>query len=51
MTDFDKNYILCKDWIDECRELFLNKLNSENSLLDLMIIDFKNENKVNTKLI
>ena len=51
MTDFDKNYILCKDWIDECRELFLNKLNNENSLLDLTIIDFKNENKVNTKLI
>jgi hypothetical protein len=51
MDDFEKNYILCKDWLDECRELFLNKINTENSLLDLMLISFKKENNVNIKLL
>jgi hypothetical protein len=51
MDDFEKNYILCKDWLDECRELFLNKINTENSLLDLMLISFKKENNVSIKLL
>jgi hypothetical protein len=45
MENYDENYIKCKRWSDKCHELFLNKLNSENSLLDLMIDGFVNEDE------
>ena len=43
MDNYDENYLLCKEWSNKCHELFLNKLNTENSLLDLMIDGFNKE--------
>ena len=44
MEKFDKNYILCKEWSDICHTAFMDKFNNENSLLDLIINDFKSYN-------
>ena len=50
MENFDENYILCKEWSDICHTAFMNKFNNENSLLDLIISDFKSPNSI-SKLI
>ena len=44
MENFDENYTLCKEWSDICHIAFMNKFYNENSLLDLMINDFKSSN-------
>lgn len=35
MENFDKNYELCKEWIDLVHNKLIQKINSENSLLEL----------------
>lgn len=40
MQNYDENYKLCKEWSNKCNKLFVDKLESENSLLDLMIGGF-----------
>jgi hypothetical protein len=50
MENFDENYTLCKEWSDICHIAFMNKFYNENSLLDLMINDFKSSN-IASKLI
>lgn len=37
LDDFDNNYQLCKDWIQECHDIFINRLHNENSMLDMII--------------
>lgn len=37
MENFDENYILCKEWSDLVHTKLMYKLNTENSLLDLLI--------------
>ena len=44
MENFDENYVLCKEWSDICHTAFIHKFNNENSLLDLIINDFKSYN-------
>lgn len=43
MLDFEKNYKLCKEWTDMCHDKTMEKLNNENSLIDLMLDGFKKE--------
>ena len=35
--DFDNNYQLCKDWIKECHDIFIDRLHKENSMLDMIV--------------
>lgn len=44
MNNFEDNFLLCKKWTDECHRLFMEKFNTENSLLDLIIDEFKKPN-------
>lgn len=37
ISDFDNNYQLCKDWIKECHDIFIDRLHKENSMLDMMV--------------
>ena len=37
LSDFDKNYKLCKDWVQECHNIFMDRLYNENSMLDMII--------------
>lgn len=37
MENFDENYMLCKEWSDLVHTKLMYKLNTENSLLDLLI--------------
>jgi len=46
MENFDKNYELCKEWINVVHDKFMEKLNNENSLLDLILNDFCDNNKL-----
>ena len=41
MNNFEENYKLCKEWSDECLSLFMDRLNSENSLLNNFLMEFK----------
>lgn len=43
MSNYDENYKICKEWSNKCNKLFIDKLESENSLLDLMFDGFKEE--------
>ena len=43
MKNYDENYKLCKEWTNKCHELFIKKLESENSLLDLILGGFDKE--------
>lgn len=45
MENFDENYKKCKEWVDMCHNSFMNKMNGQNSLLDLILNDFKKESK------
>jgi len=49
MNDFDKNYKLCKEWVELVHIKLMEKINNENSLLDLVLNDF-DENNQNKKL-
>ena len=44
MENFDKNYKLCKEWIEIVHDLMMKKINTENSLLGIVFDDFKNNN-------
>jgi len=46
MKNFDENYNLCKQWSDDVHTKFISKIESENSLLDLLFNGFKNENNL-----
>jgi hypothetical protein len=39
LSDFDRNYKLCKDWVEECHNIFMDRLHNENSMLDMIIND------------
>ena len=41
LLDFDNNLKLCQDWVDECHNIFMERLHKENSMLDMLI-----ENKI-----
>lgn len=54
LNEFDSNYLKLKEWTNECHLAFLKKLESENSMLDMLIDDFKTENaqiKINKKFL
>ena len=41
MKNFDKNYTLCKEWVNCAHNKLIEKINTENSLLDLVSVSFK----------
>jgi hypothetical protein len=41
MENFKINYELCTLWTDKCHNLLMDRINTENSLLDIMIGEFK----------
>lgn len=43
MNQFDENYRLCENWINEVHDKFMNKIENENSLLDLFERNFEKE--------
>jgi hypothetical protein len=45
MADFDKNYKLCKDWVESVHIKLMEKINNENSLLDLVLNNFDENNQ------
>jgi hypothetical protein len=49
--DYDKNYILCKNWVNECHLKLMNKLNTENSFLDIIKNGLHNNLNKTTKKI
>ena len=53
MDDFDKNHRLCKDWIESVHMKLMEKINNENSLLDLIYNNFNedNRNEIQKKLL
>ncbi len=51
MKNFEANYKLCILWTDKCHNLLMNRINSENSLLDIMIGGFKKSKSETKKLI
>jgi len=46
LDNFDENHKLCENWSNECHTQLTNKINSENSLLDIILNDFKKNNKI-----
>ena len=36
MINFDKNHILCKQWSDDCLSIMMNRIENENSMLDMI---------------
>lgn len=51
MQDFDKNFKLCKEWSDLVFEKIMQKIQNENSLLDLIRKNSLNIENVNKKLL
>ena len=53
MDDFDKNHKLCKNWVESVHIKLIEKINNENSLLDLISNNFNedNQNKIQKKLL
>jgi hypothetical protein len=54
MENYDENYKLCKEWMDIAHNKFMQIIDTDNSLLDLIIDEFEKENtiiKVNRKLL
>jgi hypothetical protein len=43
MKNFNENHILCKRWIELVHDALMEKINKENSLLDLILNEFNNE--------
>lgn len=43
LQNFDENYKLCKDWTNKCHNLLMNKIEKENSLLEMIIDGFETE--------
>jgi hypothetical protein len=46
LINFDYNYQLCKEWTDECHNLLIEKLENENSFLELLSNGFKKSIKL-----
>jgi hypothetical protein len=46
LKDFDSNYEIIKQWTNECHEAMVNKIESENSMLDMVLDNFNFENSV-----
>lgn len=46
MENFDYNYELCKEWSVICKNKFIEKLEKENNLLDLIIGNFETNNRI-----
>lgn len=44
LNNFDSYYEIIKNWTNECHTSMLNKIESENSMLDMMIDGFNSEN-------
>jgi hypothetical protein len=53
MDDFDKNHKLSKNWIESVHMKLMEKINNENSLLDLISNNFNEDkqNKIQKKLL
>lgn len=52
LNDYEKNYKLCKDWVDKVHNIILDKINNENSFLDLLITkSFLNKKQIKKSLI
>ena len=49
MENFENNHNLCIIWSEICHQKLIQKINNENSLLDLINIDFKKETKIINK--
>ena len=49
MENFENNHNLCILWSEICHQKLIQKINNENSLLDLINIDFKKETKIINK--
>lgn len=45
LENYDENYKLCKEWIDMCHASLINKMETENSLIDLLNLGFKQYSK------
>lgn len=43
LNNFEENYTLCKTWTDMYHIAFMDKINNENSLFDLILNDFKKD--------
>ena len=53
MSKFDENYLLIKEWTTMCHDRFINKLDTHNDLLYMLIDDFQEQDnliKKNTKI-
>jgi hypothetical protein len=37
LKNYEKNYELCKEWVDKVHSIILDKINNENSFLDIII--------------
>lgn len=37
LNDFDNNHKLCVEWVQECHNLFMERIEKENSMLDFII--------------
>jgi hypothetical protein len=49
LKNFDENYKKIKEWTNECHIAFVKKIESENTMLDMLLDDFKTENdKINS---
>lgn len=46
LKDFELNYKLCKEWIDECHALLIGKMENENSFLELLEKGFEKPSKL-----
>jgi hypothetical protein len=46
LKNFDENYKLCKHWSDNHHIEFIKKINTENSLFDLILNEFKKDIKI-----
>lgn len=54
MNDFDSNYNLIKEWTNTCHIKFMEKLNSNNDLLNMVLDEFNEQKSIiksNTKFI
>ena len=43
LNNFEENYTLCKTWTNMYHTAFMDKINNENSLFDLISNDFKKD--------
>lgn len=46
LNNFDEYYEIVKEWTNECHLAMVNKIESENSMLDMILDDFNSENNI-----